>query len=165
MGGSIPWDFIIFQFSLAECPIAYRGDFVDIKEHWTFYRHQAFMVAFFGSVLFPSQSGSISFAVLPLVSTLPHNTSFIPFLLSKANQSLSLCHEMGSVWLSYCVHLLQLWFCSHLCVISRAQLARFLRRNRLTITVALDLPFTRGTTAWLRYLFGLGPINWVWKVK
>ena len=130
---------------------------MDLEEHSTFYRQQAFMVAFFGSVLFPSQSGSISFAILPLVSTLPYSTSFIPSLLFKTIRSLSLCCEMGSGRLSCCVHLLQLWFCSHLCVISRAQLAGFLRRNRVTIIVALYLLFTRGTTTWLRYLFGLGP--------
>ena len=41
----------------------------------------------------------------------------------------------------------------------------FLRKNRIMITVALNLPFTRDTTSWLRYLFGLGPTNWTWKVK
>ena len=49
------------------------------------------MVAFFGLVLFPSQSGSISFEVLLLVSTLPHSTSFISSLLSKTIRSLSVC--------------------------------------------------------------------------
>ena len=66
------------------------------------------------------KSGSISFAVLPLVSTLPYSTSFIPFILSKTIRSLSLCLETGSGRLGYCVHLLQLWFCSHLSVISMA---------------------------------------------
>ena len=37
----------------------------------------------------------------------------------------------------------------------------FLRSNRVKITIALDLPFTGDTIAWLRYLFGLGPPNWV----
>jgi len=41
----------------------------------------------------------------------------------------------------------------------------FLRKNRVKITVALDLPFTRDTIAWLRYLFGLGPTGWIWRVK
>ena len=117
------------------------------------------MVAFFGSVLFPSQPSSIIFAVLPLVSTLPHSTSFIPSLLLETIQSLSLCREMGCGRLGCCVHLLQLWFYSHLSVISRAQPVGFLRRNRVKIIVALDLPFTRDTTAWLRYLFGLGPTD------
>ena len=49
---------------------------------------------------------NISFAILPLVSTRPHNTSFIPSLLSKTIWSLSLCHETGSDRLGYCVHLL-----------------------------------------------------------
>ena len=49
---------------------------MDLEGHWTFYRCQAFMVAFFSLVLFPSQAGSISFIVLALVSTLPHRTSF-----------------------------------------------------------------------------------------
>jgi len=64
------------------------------------------MVAFFDLVLFPSQSGSINFVVLHLVSTLPHNTSFIPFLLFETIQSLSLCREMGSGRLGCYVHLL-----------------------------------------------------------
>ena len=54
------------------------------------------MVAFFGSMLFLSQLGSINFIVLPLVSTLPHSNSFIPSLLSETIRSLSLCHETGS---------------------------------------------------------------------
>ena len=101
------------------------------------------MVAFFGSVLFPSQSGSISFAILLLMSTLPHSTSFIPTILSETIWSLSLCRETGSGRLGCCMHLLQLWFYSHLSVIFRAQSVRFLRKNRIKITVALDLPFNR----------------------
>ena len=54
------------------------------------------MVAFFGSMLFLSQLGSINFIVLPLVSTLPHSNSFIPSLLSETIRSLSLCHETSS---------------------------------------------------------------------
>ena len=126
-----------------------------------FYRCQTFMVAFFDTVLFPSQSCSISFSVLPLVSTLPYSTSFIPSLLSKTIRSLSLCREMGSGRLGCCVHLLQLWFCSHLNVIFRAQPVGFFRKNRVKLTVALDLPFIGDTTSWLLYLFGLGPINWI----
>ena len=89
------------------------------------------MVAFFGSVLFPFQLGSISFVVLPLVSTLPHSTSFIPSILSETIWSFSLCREIGSGRLGCCVRLLQLWFCSHLSVISRAQPVGFLRKNRV----------------------------------
>ena len=33
------------------------------------------------------------------------------------------------------------------------------------IIVALDLPFIGDTTNWLRYLFGLDPIDWTWRVK
>ena len=33
----------------------------------------------------------------------------------------------------------------------------FLRRNK--VIVALDFPFTGDNTTWLRYLFGLGPID------
>ena len=44
------------------------------------------------------------------------------------------------------MHLLQLWFCSHLSVISRAQSVGFLRKNRVKIIVALDLPFIGDTT-------------------
>ena len=62
----------------------------------------------------PSQLGSISFAVLPLVSTLRHSTSFIPPLFFRTIWYFSLCCEMGNGRLGYCVHLLQLWFYSHL---------------------------------------------------
>jgi len=138
---------------------------VDLEEHWTFYKRQAFIVAFFGSMLFPSQSRSISFSILPLVSTLPHSTSFIPFLISKTIRSLSLCCKMGKGRLGCYVHLLQLWFCSHLSVISKAQPVGLLRKNRFKITVALDLPFTRDTVGWLWYFFGLRPTDWTWRVK
>ena len=138
---------------------------MDLEEFWTICRCQAFVVAFFGLVSFLSQSGSISLVVLPWVSTLPHSTSFIPSLLSETIQSLSLFREMGSGRLGYCVHLLQLWFYSHLSVIYKAQLVRFLRKNRVKIIAAFDHPFTRDTAAWLRYLFGLGPTNWGWRVK
>ena len=50
-------------------------------------------------------------------------------------------------------------------MISRAQLVRFFRWNRVKIIVALDLPFTGNNTTWLRYLFGLGPNDWVWRAK
>ena len=33
----------------------------------------------------------------------------------------------------------------------------FLRKNRVKITVVLDLTFIGYTVAWLRHLFGLGP--------
>ena len=105
------------------------------------------------------KSGSISFAVLPLVSTLPNSTSFIPFILSKTIRFLSLCRETGSGRLGCCMHLLQLWFYSHLSVIFRAQSVRFLRKNRIKITVALDLPFNGDTAGWLRYSFGLCPTD------
>lgn len=130
---------------------------VDLEVFWTFYRCQAFMVAFFGLVPFLSQSGSISLTDLPRVSTLPHSTSFIPFLLSEIIQSLSLFRDMGIGRLGCCVHLLQHWFYSDLSVIYRAQLIGFLRKNRVKLIVALDYPFTRDTISWLRYLFGLGP--------
>ena len=61
--------------------------------------------------------------------------------------------------LGCCVHLLQLWFYSHLSVIFRAQSVRFLRKNRIKITVALDLPFNGDTAGWLRYSFGLCPTD------
>ena len=63
-------------------------------------------MAFFGLVLFPLQLGSISFVVLPLVSTLPHSTSFVPSILFESIWSLSLCCEIGSGRLGCCVHLL-----------------------------------------------------------
>ena len=47
-------------------------------------------MAFFGAVLFPSSSGAVSFAILPLVSALPHGISFILALLSEMIRSLSL---------------------------------------------------------------------------
>ena len=114
------------------------------------------MVALFGLVLFPSQLGSISFVVLPLVSTLPHSISFIPSFLSKTIWYFSLCRLTSSGRLGCYENLLQLWLCSHLSVIFRAQPARFLRKNRVKFIVALDLPFTCGhrwlvvVSVWLR---------------
>ena len=131
LGGSIPQDFRFCWFGDVEWPDAYRGDIVDLKGHQTFYRCQAFMVAFFDLVLFPSQVGSISFAVLALVSTLPHSTSFIPPLLFEMIQSLSLCHGTGSGRHCCCVHLQKLWLYSHLSVISRVQPTRFLRKKQI----------------------------------
>ena len=63
-------------------------------------------MAFFGAVLFPSSSGAVSFVILPLVSALPHGTSFIRTLLFKTIRSLSLCRETGRVRLGCCVHML-----------------------------------------------------------
>ena len=84
------FDFLYDRFHPLECPIGYRDDFVDL-EWWTSYRHQAFLVAFFGVVLFPSSSGVVSFVVLSLMSAVPHGTSFIPTLLFEMIRSLSLC--------------------------------------------------------------------------
>ena len=54
LGGSIPFNFLLRQFGEPKCPTTYQGNFVDLEEHWTFYRCQAFMVALFGLMLFPS---------------------------------------------------------------------------------------------------------------
>ena len=102
-------------------------------------------MAFFGAVLFPSPLRAISFTVLPLVNALPHDTSFILALLSKTMRSLSLCRETGRGRLGCCIHMLQLWFCSHLCIIARDQTMGFVCRNRVWSTVFLDLPFSSDT--------------------
>jgi len=102
-------------------------------------------VAFFGTVIFPSSSRAISFVVLPLVSALPHSTSFILALLSETIRSLSLCREADRGRLGYYVHMLQLWFCSHLSVIYKDQPIGFVSRNRVRATIALDLPFSGDT--------------------
>ena len=55
--------------------------------------------------------------------------------------------------------MLQLWFYSHLSAIARDQLVGFVSRNRVWATVALDLPFSRDTKGWLRYLWSLSPTD------
>ena len=60
------------------------------------------------------------------------------------------CYSCGSM---------QLWFYSLLSVISGAYPMGFLRKNRIKIIIAFDLPFTRDTAGWFHYLFGLGPTN------
>ena len=134
---------------------------MDLEEQWTSYQHQAFLVAFFGVVLFPSSSGVVIFFVLPLVSTLPHGISFIPSLLSKTIKSLSLCRETGRGKLGYCVHVLQLWFCSHLNLIVRDQPMGFVSRNRVRAIIVLDIPFSEDTEGWLRYLCSLSLTDWI----
>ena len=139
------FDFLHDPFHSSECPIAYQDDFMDLEERWTSYRRQDFLVAFFGAVLFPSPSGIVSFVVLPLMGALPHGTSFIPALLSETNRSLSLCREASRSRLGCYVHMLQLWFCSHLSVIAIDQPMGFMSRNRVQASVALDLPFLGDT--------------------
>ena len=157
--GSMSFEFLHDRFHLSECLFGYRDDFLDLEEQLASYRRQAFLVAFFGTVLFPSPSGAISFSILPLVSVLPHSTSFIPALLSKTIRSLSLCTKAGRGRLGYCVHMLQLWFCSHLSVIARDQPMGFVSRNKVWATVSLDLPFSEDTDGWLRYLCSLSPTD------
>ena len=94
------------------------------------------------------------------MSALPHGTSFIPALRSETIRSLFLCQETGRGRLGCYVHLLQLWFCSHLSVIPRDQLVGFMSRNRVWATVVLDLPFSGDTKGWLRYLCSLTPTDW-----
>ena len=77
------FDFLYDRFLSLECLVSYRDDFVDLEERWTSSRRHAFLVAFFGAVMFPSSLEDISFAILPLVSALPHGTSFIPALLLR----------------------------------------------------------------------------------
>ena len=110
-------------------------------------------------------TGAINFSVLPLVSALPHGTSFILALLSETIRSLSLCQETGRGRLGRCIHMLQLWFCSHLSIIARDQPIGFVCRNRVWSTIFLDLPFFGDTNGWLRYLYSLSPTNWTWRVK
>ena len=137
------FDILYDRFHPLECHVGYQDDFVDLEEQWTSYRCQAFLVAFFGAVLFPSSSRAVSFAVLPLVSALPHGTSFIPALLSKMIRSLFLCRGTSRGRVGCCVHLLQLWFYSHLSVIVRDQLEGFTSRSRVRATVVLGLLFSR----------------------
>ena len=119
IGESMSFNFLYGWFRPLECPVGYQDDFVDLEEWWTSYQRQAFLVAFFGAVLFPSSSRAVNFAVLPLVSALPHGTSFIPALLCETIRSLSLCQETNRCKLGCYVHLLQLWFYNHLSVIAR----------------------------------------------
>lgn len=112
-------------------------------------------MAFFGVVLFPSPSGGISFVVLPLVSVLSHGTSFILAILFETIRSLFLCRETSRGRLGCCLRMLQWWFCSHLCVITRDQTMRFVSRNRVWAIVSLGLPFFGDTNGWLRYLCSL----------
>lgn len=114
-------------------------------------------MAFFGAVLFPSLSGVVSFVVLLLVSALPHDTSFIPAILSETIRSLSLCRETGRGRLGFCIRLFQLWFCSHLSFIIRDQPEGFASRSIVWATIVLDLPFSGDTEGWLRYLCSLSP--------
>ena len=75
-----------------ECPVGYQYDFMELKERWTSYRRQAFLVAFFGVVLFPSPSGAVNFAVIPLVSALLMAPfSFLLYFL----RPLGLCLRVG----------------------------------------------------------------------
>ena len=99
------------------------------------------------------------------MSALPHGTSSITALHSKTIRSLSLCWEAGRGRLGCCVHMLQLWFYSHLSVIARDQPMGFVDRNRIRATMSLDLPFSRDTDGWLRYLCSLSPIDWTRRVK
>ena len=165
VGRSMSFEFLHDRFYLSECLVGYRDDFMDLKEQWASYRRQAFLVAFFGVVLFPSPSRAINFAVLPSVIVLSHGTSFIPALLSETISSLSLCWETGRGRLGCCVHMLQLWFHCHLSVIARDQLMGFVSRNRVQTTISLNLPFSRDTDGWLRYLYSVSPTDWTWRVK
>ena len=131
IGGSLSFDFLHDQFHSLERLISYRDNFVDLEKRWTSYRRQTFLTAFFGAVRFPLPSGAVDFAFLPLVSALPHGTSFIPTLLSETIRSLSLCWEASRGRLGCCVNMLQLWFCSHLSVIARDQPMGFMGRNRI----------------------------------
>ena len=106
IGGSMSFNFLYDRFHSLDCSVGYRDDFVDLEEQWTSYRRQAFLMAFFGVVLFPSSSGAVSFAVLLLMSALPHGISFIPALLFETIRSLSLCREAGRGRLGCCVHML-----------------------------------------------------------
>ena len=48
---------------------------MDLREHWVSYRQQAFLIAFLGLMMFPSQPGFISFSI-------PHGVVFLVALLS-----------------------------------------------------------------------------------
>nr|POE95299.1 hypothetical protein CFP56_05659 [Quercus suber] len=165
VGWSMSFEILYDWFHLSECPVGYCDNFVDLEERWASYWCQAFLVALFDAVLFPSLAGAISFFFLPLLSALPHGTSFIPTLLFETIRFLSLCREAGRGRLDCYIHMLQWWFCSHLSVIARDQPIGFVDRNRIWATVSLDLPFSGDTDGWLRYLCSLIPIDWTWRVK
>ena len=149
------FDFLHDWFHSLECLVGYRDDFVELEEWWTSYWHRAFLVAFSGAMLFPPSSRAVSLIILPLVSALTYGIFFISTLLSKTIRFLSLCWETGKGRLNCCVHLLQLWFYSHLSVIARDQPVGFVSRNRVQATLVLDLPFSGDAEGWLRYLCSL----------
>lgn len=134
---------------------------MDLEERWASYRRQTF----FGAVLFPLSLEVIIFEILSLVNVLPHGFSFIATLLFKTVRSLSLCREIGRGRLGCCIHMLQLWYYSHLSVIARDQSMGFVGRNRIRATMALDIAFFGDIDGWLRYLCSLSPTNWTWRVK
>ena len=65
------------------------------------------------------------------MSVLPHCFSFIPALLSETIRSLSLCWKASRGRLGCYIHMLQLWFYSHLSVIAKDQPIGFVGRNRI----------------------------------
>lgn len=73
---------------------------------------------------------------------------------------LSLRREAGRGRLGCCIHVLQLWFYSHLSIIARDQPMGFMDRNRIWAIVSLDLPFSRDIDGCLRYLCSLSPTGW-----
>ena len=76
------FDFLYDRFHSLDYPVGYQDDFVDLEERWTSYQCQAFLVEFFGVVLFPSSSEAVSFVILPIVSARPHGFFFFfKFLL------------------------------------------------------------------------------------
>ena len=117
IGGSMSFNFLYDRFHSLECPVGYRHP-TNFRPSWL-----PSLVWCYSSSL-----GDVNFAVLSLVSALPHGIYFIPALLSKTIRSLSLCRETGRGRLGCCVHLLQLWFCSHLSVIARDQPVGFVSR-------------------------------------
>ena len=132
---------------------------MDLEERWASYQCQAFLMAFLGTVLFHSSSRAINFSILPLVSALPHGTTFIFALLSKTIRSLSLCRETIRGRLGCCVHMLQLWF-YHLSVIVRDQPMGFVCRNKFQSTVFLNLPFSRDQVGYYQ-LARADPLCWL----
>ena len=81
IGGRMSFDFLYDRFHSLDYPVGYQDDFVDLEERWTSYQCQAFLVEFFGVVLFPSSSEAVSFVILPIVSARPHGFFFFFQLL------------------------------------------------------------------------------------
>ncbi|XP_019236817.1 PREDICTED: uncharacterized protein LOC109217047 [Nicotiana attenuata] len=135
---------------------------------WQSHRRRAFLVAFLGTMVFPSHDKNIDIRLSGMVTSLLHgkDVTIIPMVLSDIYCALTKCQE-GKDFFEGCNIILQIWFLEHLLLHPvRVNFSVHWCNNDLedsSKVLTEDSSFPKGVEAWRGYLQKLTATGITWK--